>query len=239
MNFESIFETIGQSVQGAGATGQALSVRDSLLCMAVALICGIIVGGAYMIKSEYSKNFVISLVILPVIVQIVIMLVNGSLGTAVAIVGAFSLIRFRSVPGTAKEISCVFLTMAIGLATGMGYLTFALCITFVVSIVLVLLNLLPIGNRAAEANVKILRVTIPENLDYSGIYNDLFEEHFSHYELQRVKTTNMGSMYELTYQVTFKDLSTEKKLIDDMRCRNGNLPISSSIPQTSVREEVL
>lgn len=232
MIFESIFETVGNEA------AVHLSVPGAMACLVVSVFLGILVAVSYMIKTESSKNFVISLALLPTIVAIVIMLVNGSLGTAVAIVGAFSLIRFRSVPGTAKEITCVFLTMAIGLATGMGYLTFAFAFTLFVCVLLIVLNLLPIGEKKIDKCQKVLKVTIPENLDYASIYDDLFAQHLSSYTLEKVKTTNMGSMYELTYLVTFKDLSTEKKLIDDMRCRNGNLPICSSIVKSPVREEL-
>ena len=232
MIFESIFETVGNEA------AVHLSVPGAMACLVVSVFLGILVAVSYMIKTESSKNFVISLALLPTIVAIVIMLVNGSLGTAVAIVGAFSLIRFRSVPGTAKEITCVFLTMAIGLATGMGYLTFAFAFTLFVCVLLIVLNLLPIGEKKIDKCQKVLKVTIPENLDYASIYDDLFARHLSSYTLEKVKTTNMGSMYELTYLVTFKDLSTEKKLIDDMRCRNGNLPICSSIVKSPVREEL-
>lgn len=215
-----------------------LPISSSILCLVVSLILGLLIAAAYMIRSDYSKNFVMSLVLLPPIVQVVIMLVNGNLGTAVAIVGAFSLVRFRSVPGTAREIACIFLAMAVGLATGVGYLTFAIVFTMIICIALVLMNLFPFGVKKHTRDMKVLKVVIPENLDYTTVYDDLFTEHLTFYELQRVKTTNMGSMYELTYHVVFKDMKTEKKLMDDMRCRNGNLPITCSVPLVEHKEEL-
>lgn len=229
MSFNSILSS---------TTEASLTIPSALLCTLVSVILGLLISFVYMIRSEYSKNFVITLALLPAIVQVVIMLVNGNLGTAVATVGAFSLVRFRSVPGTSKEITCIFLAMAVGLATGTGYLTFAIVFTILVCIILLVLNLLPFGVKKTAAQQKELKVTIPENLDYASIYDDLFEEHLSSVELTRVKTSNMGSMYELTYLVTFKDVATEKKLIDDMRCRNGNLPIVCSMLQTPIREEL-
>ena len=178
----------------------------------------------YMHRSHYSKSFVITLALLPAMVQLVIMLVNGNLGTGVAVAGAFSLIRFRSVPGSAKEIGCIFFAMAIGLATGMGYLLFGFLFFLVVGAALLLLNATRFGE--SRQGDSLLRIVIPESLDYEGLFDDLFDQYTQAAELIRVKTTNMGSLYELTYQVRLKSPAAQKAFLDELRCRNGNLTIS-------------
>lgn len=151
------------------------------------------------------------------------MLVNGNLGTGVAVMGAFSLVRFRSVPGSAREICSLFLAMALGLATGMGYIGIAVFLAVVLNLVQVLLVLSKFGEGVSEE--KELKITIPESLDYTGIFDDIFVTHTRRAELMRVKTSNMGSLYELCYRVTLKNRNTEKQMIDEIRCRNGNLTI--------------
>ena len=154
-------------------------------------------------------------------VQTVIMLVNGNLGTGVAVMGAFSLVRFRSLPGNAREIGSIFLAMALGLAAGMGYLGTAMLLMIVSGGITILLISLPAG----RAGRKELKITIPENLDYSGIFDDIFAKYTKKSELVRVRTVNMGSLYELCYQVDLKSEFIEKNLLDEIRCRNGNLTI--------------
>ena len=220
------------------SSSSTVSVTQELIAVSIALLCGLIISFSYMVKSKYSKNFVITLVLLPPTIQIVIMLINGNLGTAVAIAGAFSLVRFRSATGTAKEITSIFLAMAVGLATGIGYVWLALIFTVAFCIILIALNMLPFGEKKVSANTRNIKVTIPESLDYSSIYDDLFTAHLESWHLDRVKTTNMGSMFELTYVAVFKDPASQKKLIDDMRTRNGNLPIIISVPATPVKEEL-
>lgn len=195
----------------------------AMICTLCSLVLGIIIAIAYKIQDKASKNFLVSLTIMPVIVQIVIMLVNGNLGAGVAIMGAFSLIRYRSAPGSAKEIAAVFLSMAIGICTGMGYVAFGGVMTLIICGALILFsktNLL--GKGSSE---KQLKVTIPENLDYSGIFDDIFEKYTSSNSLEKVKTVNLGSMYELVYRITEKDEKQEKQMLDEIRCRNGNLTV--------------
>lgn len=201
-----------------------LSISNALLCTIVSLLLGILIAFTYMkTNRHYTQNFMITLSLLPLLVEIVIMMVNGNLGTSVAIMGAFALIRFRSIPASAKEIMYVFLSMAIGLSVGMGYLTFALSFTFLTCMILFFLETLQFGKP--KEFQKILRITIPESLDYTDVFDDLFSNYVKEYELVRVKTTNMGSLFELTYQITLKSDINEKKFIDELRCRNGNLPI--------------
>lgn len=202
---------------------QALTLTEVLLCAGTSIILGLIIACVYMSGKNYTKNFVISLTLLPLLVGIVIMMVNGELGTSVAIVGAFSLVRFRSIPGTAKEIAFIFFAMGIGLATGMGFLAFAALMTVIISVAYILLDRLNFG--ASKRIRKQLRITIPEDLNYTEVFDDIFEKYTLSNELEKIKTTNMGSMFELYYIIELKDSSKEKEMIDDIRCRNGNLTI--------------
>jgi hypothetical protein len=177
-----------------------------------------------MFKHNYSKNFVVTLALLPLIVQMVITLVNGNIGAGIAVMGVFNLVRFRSIPGSAKDIASVFFAMAIGLATGMGYLSLAVLFTVVVGLANMVFVLSPFGKPKQPG--KLLKVTIPEDLDYAGIFDDIFELYTSSCELIEVKTTNMGSLFQLSYQIRLNEPEDEKKLIDEIRCRNGNLKIS-------------
>ena len=200
------------------------------ICTAASLALGLAIAGLYMFRNTYTKSFVTTLALLPVIIQVVIMLVNGNLGTSVAVLGAFSLIRFRSVPGSSREISSIFFSMAVGLATGTGYVVFAAVITIIISLVMLILCRSPFGEHRSLD--KELRVTIPENLDYSEIFDDLFSTYTKKVSLERVKTTNLGSMYELSYHIVLKRAEDEKALIDAIRCRNGNLTVICGRPQT-------
>lgn len=205
------------------SSSATISIESFFICTIVSIILGLGIAGIYMFRNEYNKNFVITLALLPAMVQIVIMLVNGNLGTGVAVMGAFSLVRFRSLPGTAKDISSIFFAMAIGLANGMGYIGYACLFLLIVGAVTILLT----GSRFGEQRVqeKELKITIPENLDYNGIFDDLFQEYTGKSRLNLVRTTNMGSLYELQYRIQLKDESREKEFMDKLRCRNGNLNI--------------
>lgn len=200
-----------------------LTVSNFLLSFAVSLALGFVIAGLYMFRSHYSKSFVMTLVMLPAVVQVVILLVNGNLGVGVAVAGTFSLVRFRSVPGTAREITSIFLAMAVGLAAGMGYLGIAVLLVVVLGAVSMILTITSFGD---QRNRKDLRITIPESLNYTDVFDDILKSYAKNWELVQVKTTNMGSLYKLTYQIEMKDTSEEKKMIDELRCRNGNLEIS-------------
>ncbi len=225
--FKGLFDTSATSV---------ISVTDFLLCLGVALILGLGLAFAYMFRTRYTKSFVLTLALLPAVVCIVIMLVNGNVGTGVAVAGAFSLVRFRSVPGTAKEICALFLAMGAGLICGMGYLGFALLFTLVMAVMFLLYNRLDFGAGKNDRLYKTLSVVIPEDLDYSGVFDDIFESYTTSSELVRVKTTNMGSMFKLTYHVVLKDAGREKEMLDMLRCRNGNLEITVSAQEAIVTE---
>ena len=213
-----------------------ISVTDFLLCLAVALVSGLLMALAYMYRTRYTKSFVVTLALLPAVVCVVIMMVNGNVGTGVAVAGAFSLVRFRSVPGTAKEICTLFLAMGAGLIAGMGYLGFSLLFAGIMCLVFVLYNRLDFGAKKNSAIFKTLTITIPEDLDYSGVFDDVFAEFTRSYDLVRVKSTNMGSMFKLTYNVMLRDATREKEMIDSIRCRNGNPEISVSKQETGGNE---
>ncbi|MBQ4153259.1 MAG: DUF4956 domain-containing protein [Oscillospiraceae bacterium] len=213
-----------------------ISVTDFLLCMGCSLVLGLLMALAYMFRTRYTKSFVVTLALLPAVVCIVIMMVNGNVGAGVAVAGAFSLVRFRSVPGTAKEICTLFLAMGAGLIAGMGYLGFAALFTLVMCIIFLLYNLLDFGTKKNAAIYKSFRITIPEDLDYTGVFDDIFKVYTTSFHLVRVKSTNMGSMFKLTYNVTLRDATKEKEMIDQLRCRNGNLEITVSQQETTVSE---
>ena len=213
-----------------------ISITDFLLCLGFSLVLGLIMAFAYMYRTRYTKSFVVTLALLPAVVCVVIMLVNGNVGTGVAVAGAFSLVRFRSVPGTAKEICTLFLAMGAGLIAGMGYLGFSVLFTVVMCAMFLLYNRLDFGAKKNADAYKTFSITIPEDLDYSGVFDDIFAEYTVSYDLVRVKSTNMGSMFKLTYNAVLRDASREKEMIDKIRCRNGNLEITVSKQETTVTE---
>lgn len=202
-----------------------ISPAEFLLCVGTAMIAGLLLSAMYRYKSHYTKSFAATLALLPAIVCVVIMLVNGNVGTGVAVAGTFSLVRFRSVPGTAKEIGAIFLAMGTGLAAGMGYLGYALLTAAVLGGAGLLFNHMDFRRPEKTALFKTLHITIPEDLDYAGVFDKLLEEYASRYELTQVKTANMGSLFRLTYSLVLKNPGCEKELIDKLRCRNGNLEI--------------
>ncbi|MBQ7347502.1 MAG: DUF4956 domain-containing protein [Clostridia bacterium] len=210
------------------STASVIRVSDFLLCIFAALVIGLIMALSYMYRTRYSKSFVVTLATLPAVVCVVIMMVNGNVGTGVAVAGAFSLVRFRSVPGTAKEIGMLFLAMGAGLIAGMGYIGFAFLFTVVLCAVNVLYNRISFGAKKNAARYKSFRITIPEDLDYTGVFEEIFADYTVSCELTRVKSTNMGSMFRLTYDVVLRDPAREKELIDKLRQRNGNLEITVS-----------
>lgn len=217
-------------------TASVIAPSQFMLCVISSLIIGFIIAIMYMYKSSYSKSFITTLALLPAVVCVVIMMVNGNVGAGVAVAGAFSLVRFRSVPGTAKEIGVLFLAMGAGLISGMGYITYAFLFAIVLGAINMLYCQLGFGEKKGNALDKVLHITIPEDLDYTEVFDDLFEKFTNKSELVSVKTTNMGSLFKLTYNLTFKDIKMEKELIDGMRCRNGNLEINVSVRENQIVE---
>jgi hypothetical protein len=225
--FKGVFDT---------ETSATIAVTDFLLCVGVALLVGLFLALVYTYKSRYTMSFVVTLAILPAVVCVVIMMVNGNVGAGVAVAGAFSLVRFRSVPGTAKEIGTIFLAMGAGLISGMGYLGFAVLFALVLGLCMLAYNLLGLGVRRKPSLNKTLRITIPEDLNYSEVFDDLFEQYTTRCEMISVKTTNMGSLFKLVYNITLKDSKKEKEFIDALRCRNGNLEIAISQQEPNTYE---
>ena len=201
-----------------------------LICTAVSLVLGAMIAFTASFRSKQSKSFLLALFLIPAIVQTVIMLVNGSVGTGVAVMGAFSLVRFRSVPGSAKEIVSIFLAMASGLATAMGYIGLAFLFVFIICVVMILSSFVRIKEK--DDLVRDLKITIPEDLNYAHEFDDLFEKYTRGAKLLTVKTTNMGSLYKLVYRIELINEDDIQKFIDELRCRNGNLEISVLIPET-------
>ena len=209
-----------------------ISVTDFLICLGCSLVIGLILTFAYMYHTRYTKSFVVTLALLPAVVCVVIMMVNGNVGTGVAVAGAFSLVRFRSVPGTAKEIGILFLAMGAGLIAGMGYLGYAILFSLILCAMTMLYTRMDFGTKKNDALYKTLHITIPEDLDYTDVFEKLFPKYATAWELTNVKTTNMGSLFKLTYNITLRSPDVEKPLIDKLRCRNGNLEISVSKQET-------
>ena len=207
-------------------TAAELTMQGFLLDIGAALVIGVFLALTYSFRTRYTKSFLATLIMLPAVVAMVIMMVNGSIGAGIAVAGAFSLVRFRSVPGSAREIAALFLAMSAGLACGMGQLVYGGVFVAVMGLVMMLYSLLKFGDGSPLA--RRLVVMIPEDLDYSGVFDDLMSDYTSRSDLIKVKTTNMGSMMKLTYDIELKDASKERAFLNEMRCRNGNLEISLS-----------
>lgn len=225
--FQGIFDVTGTPV---------IEVADFLSVLAVTLALGLLMAGIYRIKSTYSQSFVLTLILLPATVAVVIMMVNGNIGAGVAVAGAFSLVRFRSAPGSAKEIVTIFLSMGTGLIAGMGYLAFAVLFTVIMCAAFLLCNLLISKKPHRASPERTLKITVPEDLSYTDAFSDVFAEYTSACTLQRVKTVNMGSMFRLTYAITVKSGISEKDFIDRLRTRNGNLEIMLSERENATGE---
>lgn len=224
--FLSIFDNSTQSV---------IPLWNFILCISFSLLGGFFISLSYTYKAKYTKSFVITLATLPSVVCVVIMMVNGNLGAGIAVAGTFSLVRFRSAPGTAKEIGAIFLAMGSGLIMGMGYLGYGVLFTLILGSVSMFYNKSKMGN--SKNTNRTMKITIPEDLDYSNIFDDLFSKYTRECELINVKTTNLGSLFRLTYDITLHNASEEKQFIDDIRCRNGNLEIIMA-RQSSVADDL-
>ena len=190
------------------------------------MVLGAVIALVYSYHTAHSNGFLVTVALLPAIVAVIIMMVNGSIGASVAVAGTFSLVRFRSAPGTAREICAVFLAMAVGLACGMGYVAFGGIFAVILAFITVLYDRIGFLDKRDGGLEKVLKVTVPEDLDYEGMFDDIFQEYTSNAKLTSVKTSNLGSLNKLNYKVTMKKTGTDKAFIDDLRCRNGNLEIS-------------
>lgn len=217
--FKGIFDSALTSV---------ISVTDFFLCIGTALLIGLIFAVMYIYRTRSSKSFVVTLALLPATVCMVIMMVNGNVGAGVAVAGAFSLVRFRSAPGSAKEIGAIFLAMAAGLITGMGYLAYAILFSVIMAVIYIVYTEIERKSKDIGSLYKTLHITIPEDLDYDEVFEEIFKDYTSESELILVKTTNMGSMFRLTYNITLLSDASVKEMINKLRCRNGNLEITIS-----------
>lgn len=196
----------------------------SIIIILAGLVLGFIISAVYKKTGPYTKNFLTTIAVLPALTSTVLFAVNGNVGTSVAILGVFSLVRFRSVPGTSREIVSIFFSMAVGLLLSTGNIPFALLVTIIISAVLFFFSKSEFGKEVTDKeNLKIL---IPEDLNYNELFDTILEKYTSEFELIKVKTTNMGSMYELSYDIVISDKSKQKEMIDSLRCKNGNLTIS-------------
>ncbi|MBR0146820.1 MAG: DUF4956 domain-containing protein [Eubacterium sp.] len=220
--FDSIFTTT------------TLTGTNFLIATGCSVICGIVIALLYKIRNHCSRSFLITLAVLPAAVQMVIMLVNGNLGAGVAVAGAFSLVRFRSAPGRGQEIACIFEAMAVGLATGMGYIGIAAIFTVVISLLMLVLNVTGFGDSSKQE--RILKIMVPENLDFEGKFDPILDKYLSSYIIDEVKTTNMGSMYKVSYHVITRPGVSVKALMDELRTENGNLEISMGRPAVAYDE---
>ncbi len=213
----------------------SLTLQTALICSASSLLIGVVFGLIYRFTSKTrSKSLIFSLIFLPLAVQTVIIAVNGNIGAGIAVAGAFALVRFRSVPASAKEITLMFSDMALGLLVGSGYVTLAFLMLAVFALLYIALSFLPLTREADR--VKKLKVTVPENLDYTTVFDDVFPLYARKNKLVKVKTSGLGTLYELTYEIEVKDAIDEKKLIDEIRLRNGNLPVMCTFQELD-REE--
>ncbi|WP_124098115.1 DUF4956 domain-containing protein [Ruminococcus sp. Marseille-P6503] len=209
-------------------TYNGVTVQNFLICTAFSLVIGLAMAFAYSRRTRYTQSFLLTMVVMPSVVQMIIMLVNGNLGTGIAVAGAFTLVRFRSVPGNAKEISAIFMAMAAGFACGTGYVGIASLFALIMCAVMLLAAYTKLG--APRLEEKNLKITIPESLDYSGIFEEILRKYTRSYELVNIKTTNLGSLYKLDYLIVMKEKGKEKEMIDALRCLNGNLEISCGRP---------
>ena len=220
--FDSLLNTI--------FTGSQITASAFFMTTGLALLLGLGTAFLCMYKNKYSQSFAVTLAMMPAMVAVVIMLVNGNIGAGVAVAGGFSLVRFRSAAGSAREIGMIFLAMTLGLALGMGYIGLAAVFFFVMAAFTLLLTVLRFGDT--KEGERTLKISIPENLDYEGLFDDLFAQYTETSELDKVKTSNMGTLYDLTYRIVLKDAAKTKEFMDALRCRNGNLNISCGRPVT-------
>lgn len=217
-----------------GYKNATIEVSDFWICVAVAIALGLLISFCYMYKSEFSKHLVISIALLPVIVAVLIMLVNGNIGAGVAVGGVFALTRFRSAQGTAKEITHIFLSMAVGLTLGLGFVSIAVILVVLVELLNLVFALTKFGT--ITDNRRTLKITIPEDLNYTSLFDDIFEKYTKSFTLDKVKLRNLGTMFRLSYSITLKDPKLEKDFIDEIRTRNGNLDVLCSKLQTNPEE---
>ena len=200
-----------------------VTVANILIMLAAAAVFGMINSLVFSFRTVQSKSFAVMLALLPIVSAVIIFTVNDNLGVGVAVAGAFTLVRFRSVAGNGREMLAIFASMAIGMLLGMGYIAFAAIVLVAIAVLYFTITALGFGERNAA---RTLRIQVPEDLDFEGMFDDLFDRYTSMHQLEKVRTANMGTLYELTYTVALRDLSQTKQFMDEIRVRNGNLNVS-------------
>lgn len=229
--FETIFENASSMVD------LSLNVKSTLISIFAALVLGLVICVTYLAttaKKDRSASFILSLIILPTIVAVVIILIGGNVARAFSMAGIFTIVRFRSIPGDSRDISYVFLSMAVGLSIGLGYLTLGAVIAVIICAVIIIVN--KSGFGVSKQKEKRLKVTVPEDMNYQGAFDDLFAKYTNHCEMQKVRTTNMGTLFEISYDVIMKEGISEKEFIDMLRCRNGNMTIQLGVKDNNVQQ---
>lgn len=224
-----ILDTIMQ--QSTTSVTNEVPIANIVICLIVSLALGVVIALLYAWKEHHTRSFTMALALIPAIVCVVIAMVNGNVGTGVAVAGAFSLVRFRSAPGSGRDIAFVFLAMAVGLATGMGYLTIAVIVTLIIGTAYLILCASPFG-RGGDSD-RVLIVSVPESIDYVNMFDGVLSARTTHHELLSVKTGAMGTVYKLRYSIGSKGVAEDKALMDDIRCLNGNMEVSITEASTN------
>jgi hypothetical protein len=228
-----MFESIFSAVSDTTAVSTSIPLISAILTIIVSFVLGALISFTYMKtfskSGAYSQNFSLTLVIIPTVIAIIVLLIGSNVARAFSLAGAFSIIKFRSAPGDPKDIAFVLFTMAAGLACGVGAFGYAVIFTIFLCILMFALNIFNFG--AKKSSQRLLKITIPEDLDYEGAFDDIFEEFTTGFELIKVKTTDLGSLFQLVYVVTMDNTKSQKEFLDSIRCRNGNLNITLSMNQ--------
>ena len=194
-----------------------------LIAVLASMVLGFVVSIYYMFRNTYSKSFVPSLILIPAIECVVIIMINGNMGAGIAVAGSFALIRFRSARGSAKDLTAIFMAMAIGIICGTGYIGIAVLFTLIVCAVGMFLSFVKYGE--CDVKLRYLKITVPENLNYDEVFEEVLNNYCSDYEIEKVKTLSLGSLFRVDYSIVMKDTSKIKAMIDDLRIRNNNLEI--------------
>ena len=227
--FDSIFNA---GADAANVSALTLTWHGAITTICVALALGLFISLVYMVTHRvgvYSQGFVLTLVMMPIIISIIIMLVGSNVARAFSLAGAFSIIRFRSTMGDPKDVAYIFFTMAVGLALGVGYAAYAALFALMLCMIMFVLSKVDFGKK--KNTPKLLKIMMPENMDYEGAFDDIFENYTSYHEMQKVRTTDLGTLLEVQYNILLRQYMSEKKLIDELRCRNGNLTITISMKE--------
>jgi uncharacterized integral membrane protein len=208
--------------------GGKLDIYSALIIMASSLVAGFIISLVYIFtnKNKYQKSFAVTLVMLPLIIAVIIMIIGDNIARAFSLAGAFTIIRYRSEPAEAKDISYIFFALAIGLACGLYYISYAALFLLILSVIMLILHF---TNFTSEKNKNLkLKITVPEDVDYENLFDDIFTKYLKRHEIIKIKTISFGALFEISYSIQLKNDVSVKELIDDIRCRNNNLSISVS-----------